>query len=110
VATIALDAVLTELPRVRLLKIDAEGAEYPILLTSTRLSQVDTIIGEYHEFSEGDMTRLAPDARVGEVPYTYGVLARALSDHGFLVERRSASGESRNGLFAAVRQCAQGRA
>ena len=35
--------------RVTLLKIDCEGAEFPILLTSNRLDRIDRIVGEYHE-------------------------------------------------------------
>ena len=35
--------------RVRLLKLDCEGAEWPILLTSRRLHLIDEIVGEFHE-------------------------------------------------------------
>jgi FkbM family methyltransferase len=35
--------------RVRLLKLDCEGAEWPIVLTSRRLHLIDEIVGEYHE-------------------------------------------------------------
>src|SRR5262249_28055223 len=35
--------------RVSLMKIDCEGAEFPILLTSNRLGCIDRIVGEYHE-------------------------------------------------------------
>jgi FkbM family methyltransferase len=35
--------------RVRLLKLDCEGAEWPILMTSQRLHLVDEICGEFHE-------------------------------------------------------------
>lgn len=34
--------------RIRLLKIDCEGAEWPILLTSRMLHKIDGICGEYH--------------------------------------------------------------
>jgi hypothetical protein len=34
---------------VRLLKLDCEGSEWPILFTSRRLQQVREIVGEYHE-------------------------------------------------------------
>ena len=33
----------------RLLKLDCEGAEWPILLTSRRLHLIDEIVGEFHE-------------------------------------------------------------
>jgi FkbM family methyltransferase len=35
--------------RINLLKIDCEGAEFPILLTSSHLDRIDRIVGEYHE-------------------------------------------------------------
>jgi len=37
--------------RVRLLKIDCEGSEFPILYTSKMLEYVDEIVGELHFFS-----------------------------------------------------------
>lgn len=49
VAAIALDDVIERAGTVDLLKIDAEGSEYPILLTSRRLGRVGVIVGEYHE-------------------------------------------------------------
>lgn len=42
--------------RIRLLKLDCEGSEYPILLTSATLHQIDEIVGEFHEFG-GDFDR-----------------------------------------------------
>lgn len=47
VATISLDDVIGD-RKISLLKIDCEGSEYPILLTSKRLCQVRRIVGEYH--------------------------------------------------------------
>jgi hypothetical protein len=35
--------------RIRMLKLDCEGAEWPILLTSQRLHLIDEICGEFHE-------------------------------------------------------------
>lgn len=49
VATVALDAIIARAGTVDLLKIDAEGSEYPILFTSRRLGRVGVIVGEYHE-------------------------------------------------------------
>ena len=49
VTTISLDEVLESFPRVRLLKLDCEGSEFPILLTSSKLERIDEIILEYHE-------------------------------------------------------------
>ena len=47
VATISLDAVIEELSP-KMIKIDAEGAEYPALYTCTKLDEVETIFGEFH--------------------------------------------------------------
>lgn len=50
---IPLDQLIQELTqgkqRIRLIKLDCEGSEWPILLTAKRLDLVDEIIGEYHE-------------------------------------------------------------
>jgi FkbM family methyltransferase len=43
--------------RVRLLKIDCEGSEFPILMTSNRLHLIDEIAGEFHEYGNDDATR-----------------------------------------------------
>jgi FkbM family methyltransferase len=53
VPAVPFDAVLDEVTRggrvrVRLLKLDCEGSEWPILLTSRRLGLVDAVCGEYH--------------------------------------------------------------
>jgi FkbM family methyltransferase len=39
--------------RIDLLKIDCEGAEYPILLTSRLLHRIDRLVGEFHNFASG---------------------------------------------------------
>jgi FkbM family methyltransferase len=43
-----LDSVLDRLGPVRLLKLDAEGAEFPILFTAKQLELVQEIVGEFH--------------------------------------------------------------
>ena len=48
VTTIALDEVLREFPQVRLLKLDCEGSEWPILMTSSELGRVEAVCGEFH--------------------------------------------------------------
>lgn len=48
IPTTPLDDVLAQLPVVRLVKIDTEGSEYPILMTSRRLRNVQEIVGEWH--------------------------------------------------------------
>jgi FkbM family methyltransferase len=48
VETISLDSILQQFERVHILKLDCEGAEYPILMTCTELHRVEHILGEYH--------------------------------------------------------------
>lgn len=48
VDTIDLDSVLRQFDRVHILKLDCEGSEYPILMTSSELNRVEHILGEYH--------------------------------------------------------------
>ena len=78
--------------RVRLVKLDCEGAEWPILLTSRRLHLIDEIVGEFHEFG-GPYLEISENRpseahvfhsdRVGEL--TIEELARFLRDAGFRV-------------------------
>lgn len=54
VQTISLDEILEKASDgfrkpIRLLKLDCEGSEYPILFTSNRLEIVEEVCGEYHE-------------------------------------------------------------
>jgi FkbM family methyltransferase len=99
VAKIALDDVIDEITadggRVRLLKLDCEGAEWPILLTSRRLHLVDQIAGEFHEIG-------GPYLEIGEErpatplvfqservsAFTIEELARVLTEEGFTVTHR----------------------
>ncbi len=46
--TISLDELIDWQQPTRLIKLDCEGSEYPILYTSTRLHLVEEIVGEYH--------------------------------------------------------------
>jgi FkbM family methyltransferase len=76
--------------RVRLLKLDCEGAEWPIVLTSQRLHLIDEIVGEFHEFG-GPLLEIGEnrpsDAHVfrsGRVAgFTIEEFARFLRDAGF---------------------------
>lgn len=52
VTTISLDDILQQYDKVRLLKIDAEGAEYPILYCSSMLDKVEEIVGEIHDINQ----------------------------------------------------------
>jgi FkbM family methyltransferase len=40
--------------KIKMLKIDCEGAEWPILLTSKKLTSFESIIGEYHLWGYGE--------------------------------------------------------
>lgn len=51
VNTISLDSILENFGKVRILKIDTEGSEYPIILNSTLLDRVEEIVGEIHEIN-----------------------------------------------------------
>jgi FkbM family methyltransferase len=101
--------------RVRLLKLDCEGSEWPILLTSQRLHLIDEICGEFHEvggpFPEISEERAScePIFRFpGHDPLTVDVLVRLLSDAGFAVtysrHRRPTGALEGLGLFFAERE------
>jgi len=100
--------------RVRLLKLDCEGAEWPILLTSQRLGLIDEICGEFHEIG-GKFLEIGED-RPGQKPvfsfanvekFTVDVLVDYLSDAGFTVsyhrEKRPTGLLEGRGLFFAAR-------
>jgi FkbM family methyltransferase len=82
--------------RVRLVKLDAEGSEFPILYTSECLDRVDEIVGEYHDrrWANGECPGNLPPCSI-----------ESLGDHlrgwGFTVEwRERAPGI---GMFASSR-------
>lgn len=91
--------------RIRLLKIDCEGSEFPILLTSRRLGLIDRIAGEFHEFGgDHDSYTIPPWAQVpGVERFTIDVLAEALRHAGFEVTWERPAG-AKLGLFAAERR------
>ncbi|HEX6680578.1 MAG TPA: FkbM family methyltransferase [Gaiellaceae bacterium] len=78
--------------RVRLLKLDCEGAEWPIVLTSRRLDLIDEIVGEFHELG-GPFVEIGEDrpsnAQVFHSDrlsaFTIEELVRFLGDAGFSV-------------------------
>lgn len=69
--------------RVRLLKIDCEGSEWPILLTSKRLHLIDEVCGEFHELGGRYHTSEAPFAIDGLRRFTISDLRKRLADCGF---------------------------
>lgn len=48
ISWISLDDILLKFNKIRLLKMDIEGAEYPVLFTCKQLHKVEEIIGEFH--------------------------------------------------------------
>jgi FkbM family methyltransferase len=81
VPTQSLDDIIGD-RQVRILKIDCEGSEYPILLTSQKLRQVVYLTGEYHF-----LPKVPPIARVrGLERYSVGLLADWLTENRFRVE------------------------
>lgn len=85
VPTVSLDDILRALGRVRLLKIDVEGAELPILLTSRELARIDEIVGEIHEMTPVQRKLVVPGARVGQLPDDRESLRSCLAASGFTV-------------------------
>jgi FkbM family methyltransferase len=120
VAKIAFDEIVDRATnhgehRVRLLKLDCEGAEWPILLTSQRLGLIDEICGEFHEIG-GQFLEIGED-RPGKRPvfafaniekFTIDVLVDFLERAGFSVawqrHRRPGGSLEGVGLFFATRE------
>jgi FkbM family methyltransferase len=102
---------------VRLLKLDCEGAEWPILLTSQRLGLIDEICGEFHEIG-GEFLEISED-RPAKGPvfslgsttkFTIDVLVGCLEHAGFAVthRRHRPTGALEGlGLFFATREPAR---
>lgn len=102
VSTIALDDILSRHRRVRLLKVDAEGSEFPILLTSKLLDRVDEIVGECHSIDSAVYRNLHPGAQIaGRNQYSGSDLTAKLESEGFTVELKGQ--DSTLQLFYAVR-------
>jgi FkbM family methyltransferase len=120
VAKVAFDDIVDRVTeggknRVRLLKLDCEGAEWPILFTSQRLDLIEEICGEFHEIggefleiSEERPTK-APIFSLGNTgKLTVDVLIRYLRDAGFTVvhhrHTRPTGAVEGLGLFFAKRE------
>src|SRR5262249_20772696 len=88
--------------RINLLKIDCEGAEFPLLLTSKRLASIDRIVGEYHELR----AELPRHVRLpGCEQFTADILVAHLEACGFAVtlEPQAMATFGALGLFFAER-------
>jgi len=100
VAKVAFDDIVDRVTnrgerRVRLLKLDCEGAEWPILLTSQRLDLISEICGEFHEIG-GEFLEISEDRPAegpvfslgGTTKFTLDVLVGCLERAGFTVTHR----------------------
>jgi FkbM family methyltransferase len=113
---VALDDVIDEATeggrkRIKVLKVDCEGSEYPILLTSRKLHLVDTICGEYHNINLDTIARgghqinepkryIPERARVDGVEhYDSSVIAAYLEKVGFRVTLEPAADDPQLGFF-----------
>ncbi len=108
VDAIAFDTVIDEASehgrrQVSLVKIDCEGAEFPILLTSKMLHRIDRIVGEYHELRAGPPAHCVV---AGYTQFTLDDLVAALEAAGFAVDAqgRATGTFGEMGLFFADRQ------
>lgn len=90
--------------RVKLCKIDCEGSEWPILLTSQCLHLVDELVGEYHVITNLDAW---PQAKISPwTKYDADTMRWILGNAGFDYTIRPTSGEweqGQLGLFSATR-------
>jgi FkbM family methyltransferase len=69
--------------RIRLVKIDCEGSEWPILFTSRRLDLVQAMCGEYHELADAEVPE---QTKVKGYPhYNAETLEKFLTAQGFTV-------------------------
>lgn len=103
-----LDAVLEKYDNIKILKLDCEGSEFPILYTSKLLDKVESICGEYHGWENRMKEGFYPrkDIRVqGEgKDFTIADLTLFLESKGFEVESKEASAEMNLGDFWAKRK------
>ncbi|HYY57557.1 MAG TPA: FkbM family methyltransferase [Pyrinomonadaceae bacterium] len=106
VETTPLDDILSEASdgfqhKIRLLKLDCEGSEYPILFTSKHLEIVEEICGEYHEIAPEVVPERAKVKGVYEIFDRYA-LRDFLEERGWSVELQPMA--KADGLFHARRR------
>jgi FkbM family methyltransferase len=94
---VSFDALLRKHRRIRLVKLDCEGSEWPILLTSRELHRVEEICGEYHEMDEHP---LCP----GAAPLDGPLIKRILSAHFDVVRTQLDRANPKLGKFWASRK------
>lgn len=103
VPTIQLDHILNSFDYVDLLKLDCEGAEFPILLGSSLLHKIKRIVGEFHEYGgEFDNKKIPEFAQInGCDKFTISMLEKDLVNKGFKFEFSRPLGCDR-GIFSAT--------
>lgn len=87
--------------KIDLLKIDCEGSEFPILLTSKHLDKVHAICGEYHELRSNVPEKAFVDGY--DLPYDKHTIEKCLKSNGFKNIKMHPSGDNL-GLFFADRK------
>lgn len=93
VKTISFDKILSIITNpIRLVKLDCEGAEFPIILTSNKLDMVNEIVGEYH------LGNIYPD-----IPHKLHLLHKKLQDFGFEFNHTPSKKDKKLGKFHAWR-------
>lgn len=98
----AVEAITRDGSRISLMKLDCEGAEFPILLTSKHLDRIERIVGEYHEL-KADLPRHVRVADVDQFAVEH--LVACLERAGFVVsyEKQATGIYGDMGLFFAER-------
>ena len=81
---------------IRYLKIDCEGSEFPIFLTSDRLGLIEEIAGEYHEFDVPERLNFSYKR------FTIELLKEHLESKGFEVTFERHLTDPSLGLFKAI--------
>jgi FkbM family methyltransferase len=95
------DEILPPWRTIRLLKLDCEASEFPILLTSQQLPWIDEIVGEFHEVGPEQYAALPPWAKVeGHDCYRVRDIALRLKSYGFRTEIEVAPGSHIGKFFA----------
>jgi FkbM family methyltransferase len=96
--TIGLDELLVSLASVHILKIDCEGAEWPVLYTSQELHRCEYIIGEYHSDAQQRYAGDAPDG--GWPAWSLEGLQGFLDSQGFEMYRIKEGSKTHGGFWA----------
>lgn len=93
--------------KIRLLKLDCEGSEWPILINSQLLDNVEEICGEYHEFGGEYDNGFVPEDITGYSKLTSTELYQILKSKGFeaeIVPKVFSGKPDGTGLFFAKRK------